>query len=315
MFAAMLLALLACGVPHRVEKSLVPADYVTEATPTGELVDVTVSTGDRGSTPGPWAPEAVEVGGRRYVRAVELTTTGWIELTPQVPDLSVSVWVRSNGLARHDFTRVVSITGALPGEVANEVRFLPTHLSEPLHLSLRDLSNVYNDYDLNHGDLLLVQVEAPDHAVERYLFLKNEFGIRVKYGGGFLVTVPLSFLGGPQPERAAPVLVFTTAFGYRFRTRSPILRWFGGKSAILLSTGVGSTALDADFSVPLEEQVRGQFNAMVTGGGLEFYDFVSVQALVNVSALGRDLYEAPWVLAIGFDAVQLGLFKIGRAHV
>lgn len=46
----------------------------------------------------------------------------------------------------------------------------------------------------------------------------------------------------------------------------------------------------------------------IVGGGFEFYDFVSVQALVNVTALERDLGEAPWVMSVGFDAVRFGVF-------
>ena len=59
---------------------------------------------------------------------------------------------------------------------------------------------------------------------------------------------------------------------------------------------------------------------MLIGGGFELYDFISVQALVNLSALTRDAAEAPFTFGVGFDAVTFadlsrGLFtKIFRAN-
>jgi hypothetical protein len=306
----LLLALTGCAFVLRVEKSLLAPDYVTAATPTGEVATVTYQTGDRDDPPRPYAPPTIEVDGRTLNQAVEITSAGWIDVAPVGgSDTEVSVWVRSPGLARHDFVPVRSVTGAIDKRQPNEVRFLPEHLNAPLHLSMRELTNVYNDYELGEGDLLLVEARTAGQEPERYLFLAHEFGWRFKYSGGLLLTVPLAFLGENQPESSSPVLAFTTAFGYRYRTRSPVLRWFGGRTAFVLSVGAGSTALQApDLSKPLDEQIVGHFSATIAGGGFEFYDFVSVQALVNLSSLNRDLSEAPWVLAVGFDAVQFGLF-------
>lgn len=303
------LALLGCALSHRVGNSLVAPDYVTPVSSTGQIAAVSYSTGEKRAAPQPYAPAPFQADGRSFERAVEVTSHGWIDVVPLGDDVEVSVWIRDPGLVRRDFTQVRSVTGALDRTHPTEVRFLPDHINAPLHLDLRDLGNTYNDYDFGEGDLLLVEAGRVGDEPERYLFLTHEIGPRIKFGGGVLFTVPLSVLGENQPERTSTVLAFTTSFGYRYSTRSPALRWFGGKSAIVLSLGIGSTALTApDLSLPLDQQLLGNFNAAIIGGGVELYDFVSVQALVNLTSLGRDMSEAPAVLAIGFDPVQFGLF-------
>ncbi len=312
MFAFHLSLLLGCALPHRIVKSLLAPDYVTQVAPLGQVAAVSYTTGEKGSVPEPYAPVLFEAEGRSFYRAVEVTSTGAIDVTPLGDDVELSFWVRDPGLARKDFTQVTAVTGGLDRALPNEIRFLPDHINAPVHLRLSQFANTYNDYDLGEGDLLLVEAKRGDDEPERYLFLTHEFGPRFKYGGGLLFTVPLSFLGEDQPQTTSTVLAFTTSLGYRFRSRSPALRWFGGKSAIILSVGIGSTALTApDLSKPLDQQLLGHFNATLAGGGFEFYDFVSVQALVNLSSLGRNLSEAPWALAIGFDPVQFGLFTRG----
>ncbi len=305
----LLLFLTACGFGTRLQKALVAPDYVTEAAPTGAIAAVTYQSGEPDVPPSAYAPTQVVMEGRTFDQAVEISSAGWIDVVPLREDVEVRLWVRNPGLVRRDFTPIRSVTGALAGELPNEVRFLPERLEAPVRVPLKQLTNVYNDYDLGDGDLLLVEARVDGEEPERYLFLAHEFGPRLKFGGGLLFTVPLSFLGADQPESTSPVLAFTTALGYRFRTRSPALRWFGGKSALLLSLGVGSTSIaSTDLSKPLDQQVLGHFSSTIAGGGFEFYDFVSLQALVNLSSLDRDVHEAPWVLAIGFDAVQFGLF-------
>lgn len=304
--------LVACGLPHRVVKSLVAPDYATLSTPTGDVVDVSY----QGDPKGPMAPYAPGVfqsdDGRWFAQAVEVTTAGSIDIAPVGDDVGITLWVRSPGLRQQDFVPVRTVSGGLDGQYANEIRFLPVRLNEPLHLDLRQLSNVYNDYELGEGDLLMIEAARPGEDPERYVFLAREFGLRFKYGGGLLFTIPLGFASDNQPDTTSAVLVFTTSFGYRFRTRSPVLRWFGSKGTIMISTGVGSTALSSpDLAKPLEDQLVGHFNATVAGGGFEFYNFFSIQTLVNVTALSRDMEEAPWVLALGFDPVQFALFTRG----
>lgn len=305
----MLPLLLGCAFAVRVEKSLVPPDYVTATLPAGELAAVSYVTGARGDAPAPYAPTAVELRGRRYFEVVEITSAGWIEVAPTGGPVDLRVYVRSNGLNQHDFTRVLSVTGGIDGAVPSEVRFLPDRIDAPTRLSMAPLTSAFNDFHLDHGDLLLVEVGQPDAPPERYLFKTYEFGPRFKYGGGILLTVPLAAVSARMPETTSAILAFTTSFGWRFRTRSPVLRWFGGNSALIVSTGVGTTALKPpSLDTPLEDQISAHFASIIAGGGLELYDFVSVQTLVNVSAVRGDLAQAPWVLSVGFDAVQFGLF-------
>ncbi|MES2642907.1 MAG: hypothetical protein V4850_25710 [Myxococcota bacterium] len=303
----LLLLLSACGFGTRLHKALIAPEYVTEAAPSGSIAAVTWQSGEKDIPPTEYAPEQVVMGSRTFDQAVEITSAGWIDVAPLREDVELRLWVRNPGLVRRDFTRVRSVTGALDGEVPNEVRFVPDRLEAPLHLPLKQLTNVYNDYALGDGDLLLLEARVDGEEPERFLFVTQELGPRLKFGAGVLFTVPLSFLGVNQPDSTSPVLAVTASLGWRFRTTSPVLRWFGTKSALLVSVGVGSTSI-TDLSKPLDEQVRGAFGSTIAGGGFEFYDFVSVQGLVNFSSLGRDLSEAPWVLAVGFDAVQFGLF-------
>lgn len=305
----MVLWLLACAFTGRVEKSLLAADYMTPVTPVGEAATVVYDTGVKGDEPQRYEPTIREVEGRQFYEVPEITSAGWIEVAPTAESTAIRLYVRSGSLNRHDFVPVRSLTGALDNELRNEVRFVPEHTSAPLHLSMRQLGNVYNEYDLGHGDLVLVEVGDEGAEPERYLFKLYEFGPRFKYSGGLLLTVPLGSVVGTMPESTSAVVAFTTSFAYRFRTRSPVLRWFGGNSAFIISTGVGSTALSASqFDAPIEDVVTAHVASIIAGGGFEFYDFVSVQALVNLSALDGDLAQAPWVLSVGFDTVRFGFF-------
>lgn len=305
----MLLLLVGCTLVGRVEKSLLAPDYMTPVSPTGEAGVVTYDTGVKGDVPALYAPTLREVEGRQFFEVPEITSAGWIEVAPRSGAEALRLSVRSGSLNRHDFVPVRTFTGALDGELHNEIRFFPEHSEVPVRISLRQLSNVYNEYDLSHGDLVLLEVGEPGAEAERYLFKVYEFGPRFKYSGGILLTVPLAFAGGDMPETTSAVVAFTTSFAYRWRTRSPVLRWFGGNSAFIISTGVGSTALKApDVGTPVDEVVTAHLASIIAGGGFEFYDFVSVQALVNLSALDGDIAQAPWVLSVGFDTVRFGFF-------
>lgn len=175
--------LVACGLPHRVVKSLVAPDYATLSTPTGDAVDVSYQADPKGPM-APYAPGVFQAGGKWFAEAVEVTTAGSIDIAPVGEDVGLTLWVRSPGLRQQDFVPVRSVTGGLDAQYANEVRFLPVRLNEPVHLDLRQLSNVYNDYELGDGDLLMVEAARPGEEPERYLFLARDFGPRFKYGGG-----------------------------------------------------------------------------------------------------------------------------------
>ena len=301
--------LLACGIPLRVEKSMVSPQFVVPSDPIDQAAVVSYATGVAGEAVRDYSPTVLHSGGRSYHEAVEVSVGGWVEVAPLWEPVELRVYIRSATGAHHDFQLIRSVTGGLTGELPNEIRFLPERLDRPFRLPIRQLTKVYNDYKFGHGDLLLLELRREGEEPERYLFQDYEAGLRIKYGGGFLLTVPLAFAGGKMPETTSPILAFTTSFGWRLRSRSPVLRWFGGNSAFIVSTGVGSTALKApSLSEPLEDQVTAHVTSIISGGGFEFYDFLSIQALVNISALGGDIAQAPWVMAIGFDPVRFGLF-------
>ncbi|HND34391.1 MAG TPA: hypothetical protein PLA94_30525, partial [Myxococcota bacterium] len=301
------LLLLACGIPLRVEKSLVSPQFVVPAAPTGEAAVVSYSTGIPGEGVRDYTPVVLESRGRSFHEAIEVSTGGWVEVAPLWEPVELRVYVRSTTGTHQDFQLIRSVTGGLPDELPNEIRFLPERVEGAYRLPIRQLTNVYNDYKFHHGDLLLLELHREGHQTERYLFQDYEPGLRIKYSGGFLLTVPLAFAGGKMPETTSPILAFTTSFGWRLRTRSPVLRWFGGNSAFIVSTGVGSTALKApSLTEPIEDQVTAHVTSIISGGGFEFYDFFSIQALVNLSALRGNIAQAPWVMAIGFDPVRFG---------
>lgn len=74
----MILWLLACGFPGRIEKSLVSPNYVISDTETGQLLEVRYGTGVRGEVEQPYNPTILEARGGKYQRVVEITTDGWI---------------------------------------------------------------------------------------------------------------------------------------------------------------------------------------------------------------------------------------------
>ena len=68
----MLLTLLACGFPGRIEKALVAPDYVTPVAPTGEVAVVTYATGASGDTPAAYAPPTLTIAGRPFTGVIVL---------------------------------------------------------------------------------------------------------------------------------------------------------------------------------------------------------------------------------------------------
>ena len=78
------------------------------------------------------------------------------------------------------------------------------------------------------------------------------------------------------------------------------------RAALVTSIGVGSTAVDT--GVGGLQNVSGAFNAALVGGGVELFEFVSAQLLVNLSSFLREGEESNLALAIGFDAVQFARF-------
>ena len=110
--------LLACGLPHRVVKSLVAPDYATLSTPTGDAVDVSYQADPKGPV-APYAPGVFQSDGRWFAQAVEVTTAGSIDIAPVGDDVGITLWVRSPGLRQQDFVPVRTVSGGLDGQYAN----------------------------------------------------------------------------------------------------------------------------------------------------------------------------------------------------
>ena len=208
----------------------------------GQVAQVHYTTGYGEEPETLYAPEVVRADGRSFRVPLRVTSYGELRVTPQVPGATVAVYRRHSGLMPTGYERIVAVTGATPGVVPLEVRPLPERLDGPLVVSMRDLHNVYNGFAFEDGDLLLVRVQAPEHATEDYLFQTRRIGLRTRFGAGVLVRVPF-----PEVTAAplAPVLAGTVAVGYRPRTRAPIPSWLGDKVAVVASLGVGTTRLPA----------------------------------------------------------------------
>ncbi len=284
----------------RVSKFMAPEDFVSEATPHGELADVRWGTGWRDEPHRNWPPEGRRLPDGRWVRPpADVTSRGWIEVDPLRDDVELSLWVRRTGLDRSGFKRVASVTGSLPGELASELRFVPKQLDEAFRLPMHQLHNVYNDYRFEDGDLLLLEVSSDGHEPERYLFRSQEFGLRTKVGAGVLVRVPLF-----ENDEVSPALALTVSVGHRPRTRRPLMSWVGSQVGLMGSLGVGSTTVANAGTGPVQDELRTFFNAALAGGGIELFDIFSIQVLANLSALTRNELESAATLAVGFDAVQ-----------
>jgi hypothetical protein len=299
-----------CGAGRRAGKFLAPRSWVTPAHPVGELAEVRYDQGWRGFSPTLYEPSLLEVGGATFHQATPLTSRGWLEVSPSVEGAEVSVWVRNTGLVRQDFQPVRTLSGDLVGQLPTELRFLPRALHEPLRLEVSQLENPYNAYHMDDGDLLLVEISAPDHPTERYLFSHRELGLKTKVSAGVLLAPPVSFLPD-QPDSTQPILGATLALGWRSPSPNQALQWFGSHFAVVWTVGIGSTTLETlqdSEQEDLQDQASAYFNAALAGVGVELYDFVSIQALANLSALTRDITETPSAIAVGFDALRFGAF-------
>lgn len=300
--AVALSTLTGCG--GRVRKFFAPDAWVLPEGPTGTAARVRYDSGYRDDPPRTWSPQPFDGPGGPWVQPITVTSRGWLEVDPLLADARVRLFLRHQGLVPHDFEEIHTVTGGLRRAVPNEIRPLPTRLEHPWRLPLAQLHNVYNGYDFQDGDLLLVEVDAPGAPPEHYLFRTRKLGLRSKAGVGLLVRVPLP---GGGDASVSPAFAATLAMGYRPRTRNPTLAWAGDKLGLVASLGVGSTAVDLGDD-DVDAQLTSVLNAALAGGGIELYDVLSVQVLANLSSLGRERNEETATLAIGFDAVQFGRF-------
>jgi hypothetical protein len=296
----------------RIGRVLVPEEFAVPQAPRGDLAVVTVASGWRDEAPGPYAPAPATPDGG-WLRPVEVTDRGRVELAALRPDVTLDVYVRHDDLVPHDFRPVLVTTHTLPGRLPTALAPLPGGaLDGPVTLAFTDLQSDFSPEPVVDGDLVWVRLTAPGAPAEDYVFRARSFGLR--YQGGAGVWVPFALPGVDQQAdlQASPALVGTLAVHHRWRTRSPAVRFLGEQLGLVAAVGVGSTALEQQG--PLEDQARGAFDAAVAGGGLRVFQLVDAALLVNVSSAFRDGPEAAWTAAVGVDAVRAS-FVAGKAAV
>lgn len=291
----------------RVGRIFLPEDFAAPAGPVGGLAEVSVATGWRGEAPGPYAPPPAPEPG--WIRPVEVTDRGAVTITPAAGPAALEVWVRHDDLVPHDFRRLVATTGTLPGRVATALAPVAPALTGPQTLVFADLESPFSPEPVVDGDLVWVRVSAGEVA-EDYLFRARSFGVRLQPGAG--VWVPVAVPGLDARLHPSPALVGTLGARYRWRTRSPAVRFLGEQLGVVGAVGVGSTALEQQG--PLADQARGAFDAAVAGGGVRLFQLVDAAVLVNASSAFRRGPEASWTLAVGVDALRAS-FVASKAAV
>ncbi|MCB9693650.1 MAG: hypothetical protein H6736_17695 [Alphaproteobacteria bacterium] len=300
----MLFALvLGCAQSVRVQKFFGAGSYAMEAGTHGEIAVVQYAEGYQDDLLRDYAPPVESLDGRSMVRPTVITSRGRLYVDPVVADADLRLFVRHGGIDPTGFLPVPMLAGGMRKELPTELRPVPRKLERPMELRMADLHNVYNTFTFEDGDLLLLEV-AEGEDVERYLFRTRQLGWRARAGAGVLVQLPLP--GGDPAVTLSPVLALSFALGYRFPTRQPTARWIGDNLGLVVSLGVGSTAVASTATEVDVQQLDTLLNAALLGGGIELYDILSVQVFGNVSAPFRNAAEEPLTLAIGFDAVQFG---------
>lgn len=306
---SLLVALLSgCTFAHRAGKLAAPDAYLLPVPDQPAEADVRYVSGLGDDPERPWDPEPF---GGQWLRPVPITTSGAVLVTPPA-GAAVEVWIRSPGLDDQGFVPVLGRTGALHRSIPNELRLGWGEAGQPQRIEVAHLASPYAGARIGDGDLLLVRVDGPDTTPEDYLFRCRKFGLRTRAGAGVLFRIPVPGVEGQRAEEVSTstTLALSLAWGVRPRTRSPVVYWLTEQLALATSVGVGSTTfadLQADGDA-VDTQLQGAFNALLVGGGVEVFRFVSLQAQVNGSSFLRDGAETPWALAVGFDAVQFALF-------
>jgi hypothetical protein len=302
-----------CAQGVRLQRALSPESFVTPQAELGEQATVTVESGWEDEPAKVYTPEApvFERDGVRWVAPVSITDRGTITIEPTDGPVTMSLYARHVGLDRTDFEPFVARSGTIPRALPTTLRFEPHGpVSDKHQISMRDLHSIYGGAALEDGDLLLLEVAQEGKEPERYLFSTLDFGWRTRVGAGLLVRVPLPWVESQEGAELSPVLTASLIGGYRFRTRQGGLLLLSEQIALVGSLGIGST----EVALPggdqrLNDQVQGVFNAALIGGGLEFFQFLSVQVLGNASAPFRSGGESNWALATGLDTVQLARFS------
>jgi hypothetical protein len=297
-----ILSLAACV---RVGRVLLPEEFVVSAQPTGALADVGVASGWRDELPAPYSPPEAHPG---WVRPVEVTDRGVVDVRVRRPDATAAWFVRRDDLVPHDFRPLLVTTGTLDGHTPTALWTLPTGSGV---VSFADLQSPFAPEPVVDGDLVWLRVSAPGAPAEDYVFRARSFGLRFQPGAGVWVPVAV-----PGLDRAtlhpSPALVGMLGVRHRWRTRSPVVRFLGEQLGLVGAVGIGSTALEQQG--PLTAQAAGAFDSAVVGGGVRVLQLVDAAVLVNASSAFRDGPEASLTVAVGIDAVRAS-FVAGKAAV
>lgn len=304
-----LVALTACAMPHRIARFLAPPRVVVAAPPSQGPPLVEVRTALADGEAAPWEPHPSDAVGAPFLDPVTITTRGRVELDPRAPDVVVRLYLRHAGLVDKDFYEVKTVTGAVSGELPNEIRYLaaPAPLPGPVTLPMADLANVYNGYALRNDDLLLIEAQAGDR-VERYLLSVRKPGLWVGAGADVLVRAPLPWAS--QPMGLSPAAALTISVGYRSVSGHGHGAGALDRVALVGSAGVGADQLqmfvmDADLQTAGEE-TRSLVRGALLGAGVQLFDFVSLQVIYSTSDARAGLQ--PWSLGAGFDATRFAAF-------
>ncbi|MEL6342010.1 MAG: hypothetical protein AAFV53_02680 [Myxococcota bacterium] len=294
------LMLSGCAFGHRLVKLVTPATYVAPA-PSGDIavIEVEDPTGRRPYDAEPYDAEPYDEDMARPMIVSEKST---LHITPADEPVALRVYHRGRYLNRDDFQLISSVTGARDRAFPNEIRYLPLRLRDPYPLPISDLFNVYNNYRLKEGDLLLIEVSTPT-ATDRYLFIHRPVGL---YANGTFDVLVRSNLPPDDEVVLSPAFAVGLAIGYRGADPYQLVTRIFDPLALQVTVGIGSSSLEA---ARAEEDLSALLNqtllAALGGGGIRAWDTLSVQVLINLNGVfNPDISVAP-TLGIGFDAARL----------
>ena len=263
-----------------------------------------------------YLPDTSPRGEHLYQDIPPITNRGWVEVLPLVDDVQFHVYVRNMYPPEHEFFEVKAATGAMERAFPNELRFIPGDqaLTGPYHFPVSWLRNVYNDFDLSHGDLLLIEVSSPSQGqAERYLFQYQSYGWRTRLGYQVLFRIPVPGVQAFNEVDVGSVgLMAGLSVGYRYPATTRGGRFVSERMTGIVMAGVGSTALSEQAALAADldpEVLTSTLNALLAGAGIQLFDSISVVAIVNVSAFTREQAETTTALSIGFDAGQFAEFS------
>ncbi|MFT5681264.1 MAG: hypothetical protein ACI8RZ_002170 [Myxococcota bacterium] len=289
----LLIGLLGCGTTHRMRRVIVPVTTVS-VPPTGELSSVSVV--DRHGEAVPYSVEDAD----GLARPVLITKKQQIYIEPgHNKSLTARFYVRNFGVAPRDTFEIHTVTGARPGTLSQEVRFLPDVITRPVTLAMADLTNTYNGYRIADDDLLLVEL-SDGTTVERYAFQNRKVGFDARLSYGLLVRSTL-----PTDEQAidlSPALTAGLAMTWRRADRGEELTRALDSNELIVSLGLGTSSLEA---LQGEGEVTDKIDTVratgLVGGGVILFQSVSVQLLTSISL------EPQPSLALGIDTVRLAV--------